>query len=79
VSDTDTLPLNINTDTNNIVTKQNFSPNNIQVSSLNVNESNYSSIIQSPSTLIGIHSNIPESSIYVDRAKKKLLFQKKIL
>jgi len=68
VSDTDTLSLNINT--HNIVTKHNFGPNNIQVSSLNVNESKDSSIIQSQSTLIGIHSNIPEASINVDRAKK---------
>lgn len=68
----------MNTDTNNIVTTHNFGPNNIQVSSLNVNESNDSSIIQSQSTLIGIHSNIPEASINVDRAKKTPV-SKKIL
>jgi len=69
-SDTDTLSLNINTDIHNIVTKHNFDPNEIQVSSLNVNESNRSSFTKAPSTLLGIHSNIPEASINVNRAKK---------
>lgn len=67
---TDTLSLNINTDIHKIVTKHNLDPNKIQVSSLSVNESNRSSITKAPSTLLGIHRNIPESTINVDRAKK---------